>query len=248
LTAGQPAGPAGTQVIVRTQGRSGEVVLRRAGAGLELIVNGVFLMDTGRGGESERALAAATLAQCPAERPACLVGGLGFGYTVAEILALRPAARVTCVELEPAVLESLPLVAAACGHAAGLATDPRLTLVPGDVLGWARQAAGRYHAILLDTDNGPSWLVRPENDRLYADDGLAVLARALRPGGVLGVWSAQPEQAFTGRLARHFGAVREVEVPHRSGAPDVIYLGQAGQPATQSRAARAASMPRWNAG
>ncbi len=213
---------------MRTQGHSGEVVLRRTSAGLELIVNGVFLMDTSRDGESERALAATTLAQCPTQEPSCLVGGLGFGYTVAEILALRPAARVTCVELEPAVLSCLPLVAAACGHPAGLATDPRLQLVTGDVLAWARQARRgaqrRYHAILLDTDNGPSWLVRPQNGRLYLDAGLAALARVLLPGGVLGVWSAQPEAAFTGRLARHFRWVREVRVPHHTGAPDVVYL------------------------
>jgi spermidine synthase len=225
LTAGSTSGP---EVILRTQGHSGEVVLRRTSTGLELIVNGVFLMDTGRDGESERALAATTLAQCPTQEPSCLVGGLGFGYTVAEILALRPAARVTCVELEPAVLGCLPLVAGACGHPAGLATDPRLQLVPGDVLAWARQAQRqaqqRYHAILLDTDNGPSWLVRPQNRRLYAAAGLAALARVLLPGGVLGVWSAQPEAAFAGRLARHFRWVREVQVPHHTGAPDVVYL------------------------
>jgi spermidine synthase len=219
-----PGSTSGTEVILRTQGHSGEVVLRRTSAGLELIVNGVFLMDTGRDGESERALAAATLAQCSTQEPSCLVGGLGFGYTVAEILALRPAARVTCVELEPALLGCLPLVSAACGHPAGLATDPRLQLVPGDVLAWARQAPQRYHAILLDTDNGPSWLVRPENGHLYTGAGLAALAKALLPGGVLGVWSAQPETAFTGRLARHFRWVREVQVPHRTGAPDVVYL------------------------
>lgn len=225
MTAGPAAGSAaGREVLLRGHGHSGEVVLRRTGTGLELIVNGVFLMDSGRDGESERALAAATLARCPARDPSCLVGGLGFGYTVAEILALRPAARVTCAELEPAVLDCLPLVATACGHPAGLATDPRLRLVPGDVLAWAGRTRERYHAILLDTDNGPSWLVRPENGRLYADAGLAALARVLLPGGVLGVWSAQPEAAFTARLARHFGWVQATEVPHHRGQPDVIYL------------------------
>jgi spermidine synthase len=215
---------AATEVILRTAGRSGEVVLRRSGSGLELIVNGVFLMDTGRDGESERLLAATTLAQCPSAEPSCLVGGLGFGYTLAEILALRPAARITCVELEPAVLDCLPHVAAACGHAAGLASDARVQLVAGDVFAWVSTGKERYHAILLDVDNGPSWLVRPQNGRLYRDEGLRGLARVLLPGGVLGVWSAQPEEEFAGRLARHFGSVREVTVPHSSGAPDVIYL------------------------
>ena len=224
LTPGPAAGQAGTEVLLRSQGRSGEVVLRRTGTGLELIVNGVFLMDSGRDGQSERALARTTLAHCPTQDPSCLVGGLGFGYTVAQMLTLRPAARITCVELEPAVLACLPRVATACGHPPGLATDPRLHLVPGDVLGWARQTGERYHAIALDTDNGPSWLVRPENGRLYSGDGLAALARVLLPGGVLGVWSAQPEEAFARRLARHFGWVRAAQVPHHRGAPDVVYL------------------------
>jgi spermidine synthase len=212
------------EVILRTEGHSGEVVLRRSGPGLELIVNGVFLMDTGRDGESERLLATAALARCPAEAPSCLVGGLGFGYTLAEILARRPGARVTCVELEPAVLECLPLVGAACGHAAGLAADPRVLLAAGDVLDWADSGGERYDAVLLDVDNGPSWLVRPENGRLYRDRGLAVLAGALLPGGVLGVWSAQREDEFAGRLASHFTEVHEVKAPHRSGTPDVVYL------------------------
>lgn len=210
--------------IVRLAGRSGEVVLRRSGFGLELIVNGVFLMDTRRDGESERLLAATALARCPASAPRCLVGGLGFGYTLAQILALRPRARVTCVELEPAVIGCLPLVVAACGHPAGLATDPRIRLVAGDVLGWVGTTRQRYHVALLDTDNGPSWLVRPENGRLYRDGGLRALARVLLPGGMLAVWGARPEPEFAARLHRHFGAVSEVTAPHASGIPDVIYL------------------------
>ncbi|HEY5984888.1 MAG TPA: spermidine synthase [Streptosporangiaceae bacterium] len=215
---------ADSETILRTRGRSGEVVVRRARGAVELIVNGVFLMDSSRDGESERGLASSVLGACRLGEPACLVGGLGFGYTLAEILAVRPQARVTCVEIEPAVVACQRLVAAPCGIPAGLAEDPRVTIRTGDVLDWLSATAEHYDAILLDVDNGPSWLVRPENGRLYDDRGLWLLARALRPAGVLGIWSAQQEDDLADRLARTFGWVRTVTVPVARGNPDVIYL------------------------
>jgi spermidine synthase len=213
-----------SHIIVRTQGDSGEVVIRRRGSTVELIVNGVFLMDSARDGHSERVLARAVLAACRAGAPACLVGGLGFGYTLAEILAVRPQARVTCVELEPAVVASQRLVADICGIPAGLADDPRITVVTGDLHGWVSGTTERYDAIMLDVDNGPSWLVRPENRRLYDNTGLALLAGVLNPGGVLGIWSAQREDELAGRLARTFGSLEAVPVPVAKGTPDVVYL------------------------
>ena len=86
----------------------GEVVLRRrdgpAGPVHELVVNGVFAMDSTET-SSERDLAA--FARVPTGRPTrVLVGGLGLGYTAAEVLA-DPAVgcgRLDVVELEPHLL------------------------------------------------------------------------------------------------------------------------------------------------
>jgi spermidine synthase len=236
--------------ILRAHGRSGEVVVRRSGGTMELIVNGVFLMDTGRNGESERVLARTVLAACPSAEPTCLVGGLGFGYTLAEILTVRPRARVTCVEIEPAVIACQRSVAGSCGIPAGIADDPRVTVVTGDVLDWVSTTLERYDAIMLDVDNGPSWLVRPENSGLYDDGGLRLLDRALNPTGVLGIWSAQREEALAGRLARVFATHSAVTVPIARGNPDVIYLA-AGQAAPVSfreqpcRAQEAGYVPVW---
>jgi spermidine synthase len=226
-----------SETILRTQGRSGEVVVRRSGGTIELIVNGIFLMDSGRDGESERVLARTVLAACPSGEPTCLVGGLGFGYTLAEILAVRPRARVTCVEIEPAVIACQRHVAGSCGVPAGLADDPRVTVVSGDVLDWVSTTSERYDAIMLDVDNGPSWLVRPENSGLYDDGGLRLLGLALNPSGVLGIWSAQREEALAERLAGVFAAQRTVTVPVARGNPDVIYLA-GGQLAPVSSRAR----------
>lgn len=213
-----------SETILRTQGRSGEVVVRRAGGNVELVVNGVFLMDSGRNGASERALARTVLGACTSAEPACLVGGLGLGYTLAEILAVRPRARAVCVELEPAVIAGQRYVAGSCGIPARVTEDPRVTIETGDVLSWVSATAERYDAIMLDVDNGPSWLVRPENSRLYEAAGLTMLAGALNPAGVLGIWSAQPEDELADRLAQAFSSLRTVTVPVPRGTPDVIYL------------------------
>lgn len=197
--------------LARVDGRSGEVVIRASGDELELIVNGVYLMDTRSGGKSERLLARAAVELCPATEPRCLVGGLGFGYTLDELLAARPDARVTCVELEPAVVEQAT-------------PRPGVDVVIADVVEWLASTEETFDVVLLDVDNGPSWTVREQNGRLYDDAGLAVLSRRVRPGGVVGIWSAQPEPDFARRLARVFTRTQAIEVPVARGVPDVVYL------------------------
>ena len=56
-------------------------MLRRVGDDLEVVSNGIFLMDT-RDGGSERALVRAALPRTAA--PELLVGGLGVGFSLAE--------------------------------------------------------------------------------------------------------------------------------------------------------------------
>ena len=75
-----------------------------------------------------------------------------------------------------------------------------------------------YDAILLDVDNGPDGLVRAENDRIYSNAGLANARRALRPGGVLAIWSAAPDPRFTRQLERSGFAVDDVTVSARTDA------------------------------
>ena len=55
-----------------------------------------------------------------------------------------------------------------------------------------RDAHASYDAILLDVDNGPDGLTRNSNDALYNKAGLNAARQALRPGGVLAVWSSGP--------------------------------------------------------
>ena len=158
--------------------------------------DGMELM-TSLGYGSEAYLAEAGCAGLPADARV-LIGGLGMGFTArAALRVLSPQAKVEVVELVEAVVRwnRGPL------SVLGSLDDPRLEIVVADVAHVLRRAArGRYDAILLDVDNGPVALTRPTNDSLYSAAGLQIAARALAPGGCLGVWSADPNPAFEARL------------------------------------------------
>ena len=128
-----------------------------------------------------------------------LIGGLGMGFTLAAALRhLRPDARVMMAELVPAVVEwNRHALAELAGRPL---EDPRVAVHEGDVAEPIRDGEAVLDAILLDVDNGPNGLTRAANDRLYSGAGLRAARRALRPGGVLGVWSVAADRAFRGRL------------------------------------------------
>jgi spermidine synthase len=92
-------------------------------------------------------------------------------------------------------------------------------------------AAGRrsYDAILLDVDNGPDGLVRAENDRIYSKTGLQSAREALRPGGILAIWSAARDPAFTRRLKSAGFEVEDVEIrarPNGKGPRHTIWFAR----------------------
>ena len=172
------------------------------------------LMST-RMRNSEDVLAVQTLARlkhCPA--PRLLIGGYGMGFTLRAALAAGgPKLRVTVAEIVPEI------IAWARGPmaelTAGCLDDPRVTIDLRDVAAPIGEANGGFDGILLDVDNGPDGVVRSSNDGLYSTLGLAAAFRALRPGGVLAVWSAKPDAGFTRRLKRAGFAVEIVTAKAR---------------------------------
>lgn len=179
--------------------------LMRRGDELVINVDGRELMSNRVHG-SEDALADLACDQLESRRSkqpdACiLIGGLGIGFTLAAALRrVGPEARVVVAELVPAVVAWNRGV---LGEAAGYPLcDPRASVYPGDVADLIRDPPAPWDAILLDVDNGPSGLTRSSNDWLYTWEGLNAAFAALRPGGVLGVWSAAPDEAFTRRVKR----------------------------------------------
>ena len=192
-----------------------ELRLYRRGDDFIIAIGGNELMNSRMSG-SEEALAVMSCERLRNPDTAhLLIGGYGMGFTLrAALAALGPAAKVTVAELVPEIIdwarEPMADLAATC------LDDPRVELVIGDVA--AAIAAGRdcYDAILLDVDNGPDGLVRQANDGIYSASGLASAKAALRPGGVLAIWSAAPDAQFTRRLTAAGFAVDEVTVRARS--------------------------------
>jgi spermidine synthase len=132
-------------------------------------------------------------------KPRILIGGLGLGFTLRAALdGLPRTARVDVAELVPEVVSWNK---AEHGEYAGRPLDDRrVHLYVEDVAAVIARSKSAYHAISLDVDNGPSALSHPDNENLYRRAGLARTRAALRPGGVLAVWSSFPSRLFTKSL------------------------------------------------
>ena len=210
----------------RVPGADVELRLMQRGAEFSMMLGANELMNSRLSG-SEEALATLACRRIGAVKaPHLLIGGLGMGFTLRAALAvLGPQARIVVAELVPAV------IAWARGPMAGLfgdsLTDSRASLRCADVVEVIASQASAYDAILLDVDNGPQGLIRKANDALYDLKGLKAIRRALRPSGVLAVWSSGPDPAFSRRLRDAGFEVNEVAVratTKRSGARHVIWF------------------------
>jgi spermidine synthase len=179
---------------------------------------------------SEDALAEHACARLKhAAAPRVLVGGLGMGFTLAAALrVLGERAQVIVSELVPAVVawNRGPLGEVA----AHPLRDPRVTVREEDVARVLATGQSLFDAILLDVDNGPEGLTHKRNDWLYSLDGLYSAYAALRPGGVLAVWSAGPDRDFQQRLRKTGFKTEELRVrAHGSkGARHIIWLAERG--------------------
>ena len=197
--------------VARAESRRGELVLRRreeddGSTTLELRANGVFVMDT-RETRSERALAEEALARHP-DPARVLVGGLGLGFTLAAVLDDERVRRVTVVEIEPALVGWLR--DGTVPHGPALLADDRVEVVVDDVahvLAGAAKGAPEtsYHAVLLDVDNGPGYLVHDSNAALYDTSLLTATWQALAPGGLCAIWSAARDTALDDAMGEVFG-------------------------------------------
>jgi spermidine synthase len=207
-----------------------ELRLYRRGDDFIIAIDRNELMSSRMSG-SEEALATMTCDRLRSAKGASLlIGGYGMGFTLRAALAtLGPDAKIAVAELVPGIIEWArgPMAELA----AGCLDDPRVELVLGDVSKAIGVATRRYDAILLDVDNGPDGLTREANEGLYSAAGLATAKAALRPGGILAIWSAAPDARFTRRLAAAGFQVEEVGVRARSngkGPRHVIWFARTG--------------------
>lgn len=210
-------------MTIRAQARTprGEVALvQRTSGVLELRVNGVFVMDTEQT-SSERRLAQVAL-DVVDDPSRVLVGGLGLGFTTAELLTDSRVTNLTVVEIEAALVDwmrdgTIP-------HGPDLLSDPRVNVQIGDILTFlTTQPAAGYDILLLDVDNGPDQLVHLGNGALYDRTGLSVARRVVRPGGAILVWSAHPAPRLEQELRLTVGTVRTLRVPVQLGQREETY-------------------------
>ena len=188
------------EVLERTSAPDGtELTLVRHPSELAILANGQTLMSS-RAFASEKGLAvrgchqARTLAN-----PCVLVGGLGMGFTVRAALdVLPPTATVVVAELVPAVVEwNRTILGPLAQHPLD---DPRVRVDVRDVADVLHTSPSTFDAVLLDVDNGAEALTVSSNNRLYSERGVASMRAALRPDGVLAVWSAGIDRLFERRL------------------------------------------------
>jgi spermidine synthase len=206
-----------------------ELQLFRRGNDFMIVLDRNELMSSRMSG-SEEALAVMTGERLQGRQaPHLLIGGYGMGFTLRAALAIMPRdARLTVAELVPEILDwARGPMAEMTGDCLD---DPRVDVRLGDVAALIGTGRGAYDAILLDVDNGPDGLVRNANNVLYSRAGLQGAKAALKRGGVLAIWSAAPDPAFTRRLQQAGLAVEEVVVRARSngkGPRHVIWFATA---------------------
>jgi spermidine synthase len=205
-----------------------ELRLFRRGRDHMIVVDRNELMSDRMSG-SEEALARLTIDELgERKRPHLLIGGYGMGFTLRAALAELPSqARITVAELVPEIVDWARGPMAELS--AGCLDDKRVSIELADVAALIRRERQGFDAILLDVDNGPDGLTRAGNDQLYSPEGLAAAKAALRPGGILAIWSAAPDNGFVRRLKVAGFDVQEHGVRARSngkGPRHVIWLAR----------------------
>ena len=204
--------------MARAESPRGEIVLRErhdpdagpnAPVVLELRVNGVFVMDTFET-SSEKGLATAALKQVEDPR-AVVIGGLGLGFTMHEVLADKRVERLVVVEIEDALVQWMR--DGTVPHGPAYLADERVTVMTADIrTAMAEAPPASYDLVLLDVDNGPGFLVYDDNEAIYQREFLQQTKACLRPGGAVVIWSAAESPTLQAELQEVFG--NAVAVPY----------------------------------
>jgi spermidine synthase len=194
----------------------GEMVLYQHDLDFTIQINRQDLMNS-RQHLSEQELARLGCAHLTGQKtPSILIGGLGMGYTLRQALdMLGPKAQVVVGELLDAVVEwNRKFFGKLNGRPL---EDKRVDLKTGDIVKLLSNSRGRFDAVLLDIDNGPSAMTDSGNRRLYGREGISACRRALRKQGCLAVWSAVPSKKFEHLLMTCGFHVRRFRVPAYKG-------------------------------
>ncbi len=220
------------EVVKRCRGLKGELQLQRRGQEYESIYNGVFLMATYNGASEKAAVreALALVASSVKGPYNVMLGGLGVGYSLQQALACKDLARAVVAEIEPTVIDWCRTWFA--GYNGKALDDRRVNLFKGDFrsllekesMAVLKDQSHRFHLIMVDTDNGSSWLSLPSNEFLYSESGLKLIANIMHPTGVASFWCSRREEPFEKILGKIFKNVCFKCVLEETGQEGCYYL------------------------
>jgi spermidine synthase len=173
----------------------------------ELISNGVFLMDS-EDASTERRLASESLARVP-HPEIVVIGGLGLGFTLMEVIASPLPRAIHVVEIEGLLVDwasqgLIPPMRPAL-------QDPRVQVHVADIGDYVESLTpSSVDLILIDVDNGPDFLVHESNAPLYLSPFLDTSRLTLRSGGLLAIWSSSRSPGLQKALTGAFGQCEEI--------------------------------------
>ena len=158
-------------------------------------------------------------------KPRVLIGGLGMGFTLRAALDALPSdARVVVAELNSVIVDWCRGPLAELTQKA--VDERRVKLEITDVALLVEKAAKvkhRYDAIVLDLYEGTHAASKTEEDPFYGPSALERTRKALNPGGILTVWTEEPDEIFEKR-AKAVGFDIEKTRPGKGGPRHVVYV------------------------
>jgi spermidine synthase len=223
-------------VLDKVETPEGVLELRLRDEEFLIVIDGRVLMNShSRASEEEQARMAIKEIAAPPNRytattlrpgePRILIAGLGMGFTLRAALdSVSPTADVTVCEINKVVVDWCrgPLA----GPTRNAVKDPRVTIKLEDVAKViAASAPNRYDAILLDLYEGPNAQSQRPDDPFYSAPALNRAYKALRPGGVLSVWSEDADAPFEKRFGAAGFEVRSQSIGS-GGRRHFVYVGR----------------------
>jgi predicted membrane-bound spermidine synthase len=224
--------------VMRVEAGTKYELLKR-GTDWDILVNGSLAMST-RGPRLEDAIIDLALTPWGArDDVTVLLAGLGMGLLLRKVLDRPHVRHVDVVESSPTIVEWARGPLAALNGAA--LADSRVAVLPRDLLAHLKEPDPKtgqrptgYSILILDTDDWPASLSRPENVDFYHDDGLVLLETALRPGGVFATHTTRRDDELEARIRGTFQSVARVGVPVEVDGANQLHFVYRGRRASAS--------------